>query len=187
MHPSFMSSKSFSHADSNAYIVSWKPRMASLRLEEVRSSCSGACLTTWAREPIVEANKEHARETGEPVGEANSREVEREEEPVGEANGRDERRRERVGEAKRGEVEIEEGPIGEANTGESEAALEQACNATVTLIRQPYTVSRVEVVGRAAMHYVNRRETGAPTTDQRPSVLRQAEISPTLELRLIGR
>ena len=44
--------------------------------------------------------------------------------------------------------------------------MEQAYKATATLIRQSYNVSRVEIVGRAAMHYVNRRETGAPTSDR---------------------
>lgn len=48
----------------------------------------------------------------------------------------------------------------------SEEALEQACKATATLIRRSYEISRIEIVGRPAMHYVNRRETGAPTSDR---------------------
>ena len=110
---------------------------------------------------IMEDKEERRRE---PIGEANGEE-ERRREPIGEANGEEERRREPIGEAN-GEEERRREPIGEANTAKSEAALEQACKATVTLIRQSYTISRVEIVGRAAMHYVNRRETGAPTSDR---------------------
>nr|POE87058.1 atp-dependent dna helicase tlh1 [Quercus suber] len=48
----------------------------------------------------------------------------------------------------------------------SEEALEQACKATRSLIRRAYQVSRVEIVGRPAMLYINRRETGAVSSDR---------------------
>ena len=63
-------------------------------------------------------------------------------------------------------------PVSEANDeanaaiAASEEALEQACQATRTLIRRSYQASRIEIVGRAAMHYVHRRETGAPTSNR---------------------
>ena len=49
---------------------------------------------------------------------------------------------------------------------ESEQALEQACQATAALIRQSYRASQIDIVGRPAMEYVNRRETGAPSSDR---------------------
>ena len=63
-------------------------------------------------------------------------------------------------------------PVSEANNdtdaaiADSEAALEQACKATRSLIRRSYQTSRVEIVGRPAMHYVNRRESGATSNDR---------------------
>ena len=66
-------------------------------------------------------------------------------------------------------------PVSEANIEaltvvvNSEEALEQACQATRSLIRRSYQASRIEIMGRAAMHYINRRETGA-ISQQRPRV-----------------
>ncbi|KAF1818782.1 uncharacterized protein K489DRAFT_384692 [Dissoconium aciculare CBS 342.82] len=44
---------------------------------------------------------------------------------------------------------------------ESEQALSRACDGTIVLIRRSFQASRVEIVGRHALHCVNRRETGA--------------------------
>ena len=52
------------------------------------------------------------------------------------------------------------------DVSDSEVALRQACKAIATLIRRSYEVSRVEIVGKPAMHYINRRETGVPTSDR---------------------
>ena len=58
-------------------------------------------------------------------------------------------------------------PIGEANVGvDSEDGLRIACKATALLIRQSYQASRIEIVGRPAMQYINRRETGASSNDR---------------------
>ena len=55
---------------------------------------------------------------------------------------------------------------------QSEAALNEACTATIQLIRHSFYVSRVDNVGRAAMEYVNRREAGGESSD-RPLNTRQ--------------
>ena len=47
-----------------------------------------------------------------------------------------------------------------------EKALSRACEGTVLLIRRSFQMSRVEVVGRHALHCVNRRENGAPNNDK---------------------
>lgn len=63
-------------------------------------------------------------------------------------------------------------PVNEANDerhtaiADSAVALEQACKATRSLIRRSYQASRIEIVGRPAMHYVNRREGGAVSNDR---------------------
>ena len=48
----------------------------------------------------------------------------------------------------------------------SEEALEQACKATRSSIRRAYQVSRIEIVGRPSMMYINRREAGAVSNDR---------------------
>lgn len=63
-------------------------------------------------------------------------------------------------------------PVGEANDEAtativaSEEALEEVCKATRSLIRRSYQASRIEIVGRAAMHYIDRRETRASANDR---------------------
>lgn len=47
-----------------------------------------------------------------------------------------------------------------------EKALSRACEGTVLLIRRSFQTSRVEIVGRHALHCVNRRENGAPNNDK---------------------
>ena len=47
-----------------------------------------------------------------------------------------------------------------------EKALSRACEGTVLLIRRSFQISRVEIVGRHALHCVNRRENGAPNNDK---------------------
>jgi superfamily II DNA helicase RecQ len=96
------------------------------------------------KQPTGEANEED----GEPVGEATGWG-----EPVGEATGW-------------GEPNSEASEEINAAFVESEEALEQACKATQWLIRRAYQVSRVDIVGRPAMEYVNRRETGAPDSNR---------------------
>ncbi|KAK5110579.1 hypothetical protein LTR85_000994 [Meristemomyces frigidus] len=59
----------------------------------------------------------------------------------------------------------EEGEDGSA-VMESEQALVQACKATAKLNRRSYQASQIEIVGRPVMQYVNRRETGASTSDR---------------------
>ena len=135
------------HTGQEGYISSYKDQ--AVRITEPYSVGKGK--EEGKGEPIGEANGEDVRDTGEPIGGANRGEAEREEEPIGEANRGEDRRRE---------------PIGEANIAKSKVALEQAYKATATLIRQSYNVSRVEIVGRAVIHYVNRRETGALTSDR---------------------
>jgi hypothetical protein len=105
------------------------------------------------------------------VGEANQQQRT----PVGEANGWGEpdsveykRNRTPVGEAN-GWGEPDSIRNKEANSAfeESEAALERAWKATRALFRQAYQISRIEIVGRAGMLYINRRETGAVDSDVR--------------------
>lgn len=74
-------------------------------------------------------------------------------EPVGEATGR-------------GEPHSEASEDMDATFAESEEALQQACRATESLIRRAFQVSRVEIVGRPSMEYVNRRETGAADSNR---------------------
>ncbi|KAK5007253.1 hypothetical protein LTR28_005513, partial [Elasticomyces elasticus] len=57
-------------------------------------------------------------------------------------------------------------PVEEEKDAKSERALEKACKATVSLIRRSFKASRVEIVGRPAMEYVNRREAGASNNDR---------------------
>jgi superfamily II DNA helicase RecQ len=47
-----------------------------------------------------------------------------------------------------------------------EKALSRACEGTTLLIRRSFQTSRVEVVGRHALHCINRRENGAPNNDK---------------------
>lgn len=54
----------------------------------------------------------------------------------------------------------------EAEMQNSEDALRRACAATSILIRRSFKISQVEIVGRAAMEYVNRREAGATNNDR---------------------
>ena len=49
---------------------------------------------------------------------------------------------------------------------EQEKALSCACEGTMLLIRRSFQASRVEIVGRHALHCVNRRENGAPNNDK---------------------
>jgi superfamily II DNA helicase RecQ len=49
---------------------------------------------------------------------------------------------------------------------EQEKALSRACEGTVLLIRRSFQASRIEIVGRHALHCVNRRESGAPSNDR---------------------
>jgi hypothetical protein len=49
---------------------------------------------------------------------------------------------------------------------EQEKALSRACEGTMLLIRRSFQASRVEIVGRHALHCVNRRENGAPNNDK---------------------
>ena len=44
--------------------------------------------------------------------------------------------------------------------------MSRACEGTVLLIRRSFQASRVEIVGRYALHCVNRRENGAPSNDR---------------------
>ena len=84
----------------------------------------------------------------------------------------EEERRQPVGEANPGgqsvgeDIHDNEPPGQTDDVSESEEALRQACKATATLIRRSYQVSRVEIVGKPAMYYIHRRETGAPTSDR---------------------
>jgi hypothetical protein len=139
------------------------------------------------RTPVGEANGWGEPDSVEykrnrtPVGEANgwgepdSVEYKRNRTPVGEANGWGEpdsveykRNRTPVGEAN-GWGEPDSIRNKEANSAfeESEAALERAWKATRALFRQAYQISRIEIVGRAGMLYINRRETGAVDSDVR--------------------
>ncbi|KAK4962768.1 hypothetical protein LTR10_000395 [Elasticomyces elasticus] len=54
----------------------------------------------------------------------------------------------------------------EADDTDSERALQEACTATVVLIRRSFDVCRPEIVGRAALEYVNRGEAGEPNSDR---------------------
>jgi hypothetical protein len=47
-----------------------------------------------------------------------------------------------------------------------EKALSCAYEGTVLLIRRSFQTSRVEIVGRHALHYINRRKNGAPNNDK---------------------
>jgi superfamily II DNA helicase RecQ len=47
-----------------------------------------------------------------------------------------------------------------------EKALSRACEGTVLLIRRSFQFSRIEIVGRHALHCINRRENGAPNNDK---------------------
>jgi hypothetical protein len=47
-----------------------------------------------------------------------------------------------------------------------EKASSRACEDAVLLIRRSFQTSRVEIVGRHALHCVNRRENGAPNNDK---------------------
>jgi hypothetical protein len=47
-----------------------------------------------------------------------------------------------------------------------EKALSRACEGTVLLVRRLFQISRVEIVGRYALHCVNRRENGTPNNDK---------------------
>jgi hypothetical protein len=47
-----------------------------------------------------------------------------------------------------------------------EKALSRACEGTTLLIRRSFQTSHVEIVGRHALHCVNRRENGAPNNDK---------------------
>lgn len=86
------------------------------------------------------------------------RDEEERRQPVGEANPEGQSIGENIDDNK---------PPGQTDdTSESEEALRQACKATATLIRRSYQVSRVEIVGKPAMYYINRRETGASTSDR---------------------
>jgi len=49
---------------------------------------------------------------------------------------------------------------------EQEKALSRACEGTMLLIRRSSQASRVEIVGRHALHCVNQRENGAPNNDK---------------------
>jgi len=49
---------------------------------------------------------------------------------------------------------------------DQEKALSRACEGTVLLIRRSFQASRVEIVGRHALHCINRRENGAPNNDK---------------------
>ena len=49
---------------------------------------------------------------------------------------------------------------------DQEKALFRACESTVLLIRRSLKISRVEIVGRHALHFVNRRENRAPNNDK---------------------
>jgi hypothetical protein len=49
---------------------------------------------------------------------------------------------------------------------DQEKALSRACEGTVLLIRRSFQTSRVEIVGRHALHCVNRRENGTPNNDK---------------------
>jgi hypothetical protein len=49
---------------------------------------------------------------------------------------------------------------------DQEKVLSRACEGTILLIRRSFQVSRVEIVGRYALHCINRRENGAPNNDK---------------------
>lgn len=49
---------------------------------------------------------------------------------------------------------------------EQEKALSRACEGTMLLIRRSFQASRVEIVGRHALHCVNRRKNGVPNNDK---------------------
>jgi hypothetical protein len=49
---------------------------------------------------------------------------------------------------------------------DQERALMRACKGTIVLIRRSFQISRPEIVGRHALHYVYRRENGAPSNDR---------------------
>jgi hypothetical protein len=49
---------------------------------------------------------------------------------------------------------------------EQEKALSRVYEGTVLLIRRSFQASRIEIVGRYALHCVNRRESGAPSNDR---------------------
>jgi hypothetical protein len=126
---------------------------------------------------VGEANQQQRTPVGEANGwgEPDSVEYKRNRTPVGEANGWGEpdsveykRNRTPVGEAN-GWGEPDSIRNKEANSAfeESEAALERAWKATRALFRQAYQISRIEIVGRAGMLYINRRETGAVDSDVR--------------------
>jgi len=60
----------------------------------------------------------------------------------------------------------EMGQPDEAGNERSEEALRRACAATSILIRRSFKISQVDIVGRAAMEYINRREAGATNNDR---------------------
>lgn len=57
-------------------------------------------------------------------------------------------------------------PPDKAENQRSEDALRRACAATSILIRRPFKISQVNIVGHAAMEYINRREAGATNNDR---------------------
>lgn len=67
---------------------------------------------------------------------------------------------------KKGEEDEDDDPAVHTIIEPGERGLESACQATRALIRRSFQVSRVEIVGRAAMEYVNRREAGAASSNR---------------------
>ena len=49
---------------------------------------------------------------------------------------------------------------------QDEKALSRACEGTVVLIRRAFQASRIDIVGRHALHRINRREVGGTTNDR---------------------
>ncbi|KAK4893308.1 hypothetical protein LTR49_028509 [Elasticomyces elasticus] len=65
-----------------------------------------------------------------------------------------------------GEEDPESEHVGDEEEDQEAVGLAEACHATRRLIRQAFRVCRPQVVGRAALEYVNRRECGAENNEK---------------------